>query len=428
MQQPLAIFRGKKIYYGWFVLAGAFIILFFNAICFSLMGIMMKPVSADLGWSRSSMDTALLVYMIVHAVSVPVCGKIYDRFGPKAAIIIFSAFILAGNLLAAFTSNYVIFIIAYGVLIGIGMGGPANPLFAALICKWFTKYRGLAISLALSGFCAGLFVLVPITNYLVEIFHWRPAFIVIGIVIFVVNTIITLLIIKGDPKDFGLKPLGADEQIQKASNAKALDASHDLTLTTALKTRGFWLMLLVMTVCGIGCTFMMAYFIPAATDYGVDNTTAGVIMGLTGLYAFVGMLIGGPLADKFGGRWPLAVSMLFRVVGFSVVLFLPPLLSFNLLALLMTLTQMATLPISSTVAANMFGTSHMGFITGIFTTGHHGGGAVLALVAGKMFMASGNYNSVFVFIVITAVVGMAAAMLIKEKRYFVEGGNVVQEN
>lgn len=427
MQQPLAIFRSKKIYYGWFVLAGSFIILFFNAICFALMGIMMKPVSADLNWSRSNMDHALLIYMIIHAISVPAGGKVYDRFGPKVAIILFSVFIFAGNVLAAFSNSFILFVIAFGVLIGIGMGGPSSPLMGAIICKWFAKYRGLAISLAVAGFCTGLFVLVPLTNYFVEFFSWRQAFLIIGVVVLVVNTLITLLIIKGDPKDFGMQPLGAAEIATKTDNTKALDAAHDINLTVALKTCGFWMMLTVMTVCGVGCTFMMAYFIPAATDYGVDNVTAGGILGLVGIYSLVGMLIAGPFADKFGGRWPLAICMLFRVVGFSTVLYLSPLLAFNMLALLMGLTQMATIPISNTVAANMFGTSHIGFITGIFTTGHHFGGAVLAVIAGIMFQASGNYDAVFVFTFVFCAVGVVASLLIREKRYYFEAQAIVQE-
>lgn len=426
MQKPLAIFNRKKIFYGWFVLAGAFIILFFNAICYSILGIVMKPVSIDMGWTPASMSTAVFIYMIIHSVSVPLGGKVYDRFGPRVAIILFSLFILIGNLLAAFTHSYTLFIIAFGVFVGIGMGGPASPLLGAIICKWFTRYRGLAISLAVAGFCAGLFVLVPITAYFVEHVGWRQAFIAVGIVLFIVNTVVTLTIIKGDPKDFGLVPLGAAEIGSKPS--KAFDPVHDINMGNALKTRGFWYMLTVMTVCGVGCTYMAMYFINVAVDYNIEMQSASNILGLTGVYSIVGMLVAGPLADKMGGRWPLAIAMLFRVIGFAAVLYAQTIFSFNILALLMGLTLMATLPISNTVAANMFGTSHIGFITGIFTTGHHAGGAILAVLVGVIFKTTGNYSMVFVITLIICAVGVIAALLIKEKRYYVENGKIIQEN
>lgn len=425
MQKPLAIFNSKKIFYGWFILAGAFIILFFNAICYSILGIVMKPVSVDMGWTSTSMSSAVFIYMIIHSVSVPVGGKVYDRFGPKVAIILFSLFILVGNLLAAFTRSYLLFIIAFGVFVGIGMGGPASPLLGAIICKWFTKYRGLAISLAIAGFCAGLFVLVPLTSFFVEKVGWRPAFIAVGVVLFVVNTVITLTIIKGDPKDFGLLPLGADET--GSTPAKAFDPAHDLNMANALKTSGFWFMLIVMTVCGVGCTYMSMYFINVAVDYNVNFQTASTILGFTGIYSIIGMLVAGPLADKMGGRWPLAISMLFRVIGFAAVLYAQTIFTFNILALLMGLTLMATLPISNTVAANMFGTSHIGFITGIFTTGHHAGGAVLAILVGIIFKATGSYIAIFIIIIIICAIGVAAALLLREKRYYVESGKIVQE-
>lgn len=426
MQKPLALFNSNKIFYGWFVLAGAFIILFFNAICYSILGIVMKPVSIDMGWTPEDMSTAVFIYMIIHSISVPVGGKVYDRFGPRVAIISFSLFILAGNVLAAFTQNYVLFILAFGLFVGIGMGGPASPLMGAIICKWFTKYRGLAISLTVAGFCAGLFVLVPLTSYFVERVGWRQAFLLVGIVLFAVNTVIALLIIKGDPKDFGLLPLGAGEIGNKP--AKAFDPTHDINMSTALKTSGFWYMLIVMTVCGVGCTFMAMYFINVAVDYNINFLAASRILGFTGIYSIVGMLVAGPLADKMGGRWPLSISMLFRVIGFGAVLYAQTIFSFNILALLMGLTLMATLPISNTVAANMFGTSHIGFITGIFTTGHHAGGAILAVLVGFLFKVTGNYSMVFVIVLIICIIGVIAALLIKEKRYYLENGKIIQEN
>lgn len=426
MQKPLACFNRKKIFYGWFILAGAFIILFFNAICYAILGIAMKPISVDMGWTPANMSTTVFIYMVVHSISVPLGGKIYDCFGPRAAIILLSLFILIGNIMVAFTHNYLLFNIAFGVFVGIGMGGPGSPLMAAIICKWFTRYRGLAISLAIAGFCLGLFVLIPLTSYFVEHIGWRQAFLTVGIVLFAVNTVIALLIIKGDPKDFGLLPLGADTNNGKP--AKAFDPAHDITMGKALKTSGFWYMLAVMTVCGIGCTYMTMYFINVAVDYNIEMQSASNILGLSGIYSIIGMLVAGPLADKLGGRWPLAIAMFLRVIGFGAVLYAQTIFSFNILSLMMGLTLMATLPISNTVAANMFGTSHIGFITGIFTTGHHGGGALLAILVGLIFKATGHYSMVFVIILITSALGVLAAILIKEKRYYYENGKISREN
>lgn len=426
MQKPLACFGSKKIFYGWFILGGAFIILFFNAICYAILGIAMKPITVDMGWSPASMSTTVFIYMVVHSISVPLGGKIYDRFGPRAAIILLSLFILVGNIMVAFTQSYLLFNIAFGVFVGIGMGGPGSPLMAAIICKWFTRYRGLAISLAIAGFCLGLFVLIPLTSYFVEHIGWRQAFLTVGIVLFVVNTIMALIIIKGDPKDFGLLPLGAEET--GAKTVKAFDPAHDLSMSNALRTSGFWYMLAVMTVCGVGCTYITMYFINVAVDYNIEMQSASNILGLTGIYSIIGMLVAGPLADKLGGRWPLAIAMLLRVIGFAAVLYAQTLFAFNILSLMMGLTLMATLPISNTVAANMFGTSHIGFITGIFTTGHHGGGAILAVLVGFIFKATGHYNMVFIIILIICAVGVIAAMLIKEKRYYFENGKISQEN
>lgn len=426
MQKPLSICNGKKIFYGWFVVAGSFIILFFNAICYAILGITMEPISVEMGWSARDMAKVVFVYMVIHAFSVPLGGKIYDLFGPKITIISFSVFLLAGNLVAAFTHNLLAFTLAFGLLIGIGMGGPATPLMGAIICKWFNKYRGLAISLAVCGFCAGLFVLAPLTSYFVEKVGWREAFMLVGVVLFIVNTVVALTIIKGDPKNFGLIPLGSGEIGKKP--IKAFDPEHDLSLTKAFKTNGFWYMLIVMTVCGVGCGYLSMYFISVAVFYDISLLTASTIFGLTGIYSIIGMLVAGPLADKLGGRWPLTIAMFLRVLGFAVVLYAQTIFTMNILALLMGLTFMATLPISNTVAASMFGTSHIGFITGILTTGHHLGGALVAVFVALLFRPGGDYTMVFVVIVISGIIGTIAALLIKKRRYYFEQGKIVYES
>jgi len=77
--------RGR-VFYGWYVLAASFAILFFNAGVRFLIGVLMKPMLAEFGWSRSWVSAAILLNTVMWALTMVVVGKLYDRYGPKWVI------------------------------------------------------------------------------------------------------------------------------------------------------------------------------------------------------------------------------------------------------------------------------------------------------------------------------------------------------
>lgn len=398
--------------------------LFFNALIFSIMGITMKPISDDMGWDFSTMSLVVVVYMLVHAFGVALSGKIYDSKGPRFTIVVFSVVILLGLFLATLTSNLLVFILAYGVLVSIGMAGPGCPLVSAIICKWFTAYRGFAVSLAISGFCVGLFVLIRLAAFLVETYSWKVVFLGAGISTLVVNAILAFLIIKGDPSDFGMNPLGGSDY-NDLGDVESKTAG-ELNVLQILQTRGFWMMLAVMFICGMGCTFTMNYFIPVATDYGIAYLSASKMYSYTGICGLVGMLIAGFAADKYGSVAPLVVTMFLRVICFIIILLGATYYGFYAFAILMGLTLMVTLPLAGTVTANLFGVRNIGAITGIFATGHHLGGALMAGLTGILLKYTGGYLSLFNVSLVLSVAAVIAAFILKEKRYQNENGIIKQ--
>jgi len=64
----------SKIHYGWYVLAGCFAILFFNAGARYSFGVMFKPMIAEFGWSRGSISLAFFLNSALWALSLVFVG------------------------------------------------------------------------------------------------------------------------------------------------------------------------------------------------------------------------------------------------------------------------------------------------------------------------------------------------------------------
>ncbi|GAA3045945.1 MDR family MFS transporter [Actinokineospora globicatena] len=73
-------------------------------------------------------------------------------------------------------------------------------------------------------------------------------------------------------------------------------------------SRPVWLLLVGMLVNRLG-NFLQIFLVLYLTQKGFSETEAGVALGAYGIGSVVGVLLGGTIADRFGYRWTIVVSM-----------------------------------------------------------------------------------------------------------------------
>ena len=410
----------SRIFYGWYVLAASFFLLFFQSGARFSFGIMFKPMIAELGWNRASISSVFFLHMVFFALALSVAGKLYDRYGPRWVIFVSTVLLAGGYMCTALVRSLWQFYLFYGILAAVGTGGASVPLIASLMSKWFEKRRGLAISLALSGTCLGQFVLVPIFNRFVLTYSWRISYLFIGLIILVLNTILALAVIKGDPVDLGFKPYGhknANDAVDP--NPSTVSAVHepDLNLPQAMKTYSFWLFLIFMFICGSGDFLVATHLVPFVTDYGVSPTAAANMLALYGLMGLGGILIAGPISDLIGNKIPIALTFVLRLLLFGLILKYRTPLSFYIFAAGFGFTWLVTAPLTTTLVGRLYGFAHVGIISGFITTVHHLGGGFWAYMGGLFFDKTGSYQIIFIFSAVLAVIATICTMAIKEKKH-----------
>jgi predicted MFS family arabinose efflux permease len=307
------------------------------------------------------------------------------------------------------------------VLVAIGFGGTSIPLLGAMTSKWFVERRGLAVSLAISGFSMGQFVLVPAFSHLALRYGWRVAYVLMGLVTLVINVPLALLIIKqGRPQFFGLIPPGLKElkEIEKGKNrTQPLTPIKDMNLSQALRTPSYWLFMIVMFVCGSHDFFITTHLIPFATDHGVSAVTASNMLAWFGLMGLAGILIAGPVADMIGVRIPIILSFALRVLIFLLILKRTDATSIYAFALAAGFTVLITAPLNPLLMVRLFGLSHVGLLASVVTTVHHLGGGFWAFAGGMIFDYTGGYRSIFILSVGTSALAVLCMALVREKRH-----------
>jgi MFS family permease len=412
----------SRIFYGWYVMAAGFFLLFFQSGARYSFGIMFKPMMAELGWSRASISSVFFLNMVFLALTMTVAGRFYDRYGPKWVIFISTVLLAAGYICTSWMHTLWQFHLFYGVLTAIGTGGATIPLVAVLMSKWFEKYKGLTISLALSGACLGQFILVPIFNRLVLIYSWRISYLLIGLIILVVNTILAFTVFKGDPEDLGIQPYGRTDTQNRADPdgcGNSVPSAKDLNLKQAMKTYSFWLFLVSMFICGGGDFLIIIHLVPFATDYGVAPTAAANMLALSGLMSLGGILIAGPVSDLIGNKIPIAASFVLRLLLFLIILKYRTPISFYIFAGGFGFTLLITAPLVTTLTGRLYGFAHLGLISGFVTTIHHLGGGFWTYMGGLLFDKTGSYQIILAVSAVLAVIATICTMALKEKRHLI---------
>ena len=70
--------------YNWVILFTGFTVMFLSGGSGFAFGLVLKPMSEDLGWSRSTLSLAVMVFMTAAAaVGLPVAGRLVARYSLK---------------------------------------------------------------------------------------------------------------------------------------------------------------------------------------------------------------------------------------------------------------------------------------------------------------------------------------------------------
>jgi MFS family permease len=406
----------NRLYYGWYILAASFVILFFNSGAQSTFGILFKPMISEFGWSRGTLSLAFFLNMIIYSITLIIFGKFYDRFGPKWILIIATVFVSSGYILCSFITSIWQFYIYYGFFVAVGMGGTSIPLFSAIMSKWFNKWRGLIISLALSGTCFGRFLLIPFFSFFDRNYGWRTTYSFIGIIMFAINMILIIFVIKNKPDSFSTQ-IQNKTKIRKIDKTIALEnLTRDLNLKEAMKTSSFWLFTLAMLICGSGDFLIANHLIPFTTDNGISSETAGNMLAWSGLLSLAGILIAGPVSDLIGNKIPIAMTFLIRILSFALILYDQSLMSSYFFALIFGFTFLITAPLSTTLVGRIYGFSHIGLITGFINTVHFLGGGLWTYIGGLIYDRTGDYIMAFLLSAIMAFIALVSTLLITETK------------
>ena len=377
------------------ILAAGFFILFFGGGSRYALGLMLKPMTEDLGWSRSTLSFAVTFFMFTSALALPVAGRLVDRYSLRWVLAFGATTVAVGvGLMSRVVEPWQVFLV-YGVLFAVGHAATGNPVVGVMITRWFERRRGIANSVAVSGNATGQLVIIGTLAAFLTNIGWRNAYGLLGAANLIIAVPLILAALKSWPRtDAGAvqvdTPEGGTPQVDAAQVAVPLGPP------SILVSGQFWLLVFLYAICGFQDFFMVTHIVAFAQDSGIGTVLAGNILALMGLMGLIGVLCAGLLSDALGAQRPLALCFVMRIGIFSLIIAVqntPVILVFSLLY---GFTFLMTAPLTVIFAREIFGPVRLGTVSGTISMVHQMFGGLGALAGALIFDHWGSYYGAFV--------------------------------
>src|SRR5881227_583522 len=130
------------------------------------------PNSAG-NWKLSTIGWVFSVAIVFLGLSAALFGRWVERVGPRKAMFTSAVCFSGGFLVAAAgvaTHQFLLLLLGYGVLGGIGLGiGYISPV--STLIRWFPDRPGMATGLAIMGFGGGAMIASPLSTMLMTYFR-----------------------------------------------------------------------------------------------------------------------------------------------------------------------------------------------------------------------------------------------------------------
>jgi MFS family permease len=401
------------LHHAWVVLGALVVVMLLGSGLRAVFGVFIRPMEATFGWDRAALSGAAAISLLLLGAAGPIVGWLADQWGPRRVIFVSSILLGLGAMLSSRVSALWQIYITCGVLMGLGAGGVGMSTGAALAARWFEARRGLVMGLVGGAMSAGQLVIVPLAVWFTLSYGWRQSFLYLGVLLLVIALPLTLLFIRDDPAQKGLKAYGAG-QAARAGEPKAPPEGRT-RVADAMQVPAFWLLAGTFFICGYTSNgLVLTHLVPHAAEHGFSEMHAAQALGVMGAMNILGTVASGFICDRFGRKGPLAFYYGVRGLSLLFLLYVWNVPSLHIFAAIFGLNYISTVPPTTTLTANIFGRYSVGSLSGWIFFAHQVGAALGAAVGGWVFQSTGSYSWAFISAALLAFLAVPMALAIKE--------------
>lgn len=382
----------KKAPNGAYVVQIAIVIIIISVGIRQSFGIFLRPLVTDLNISRETFSLAIAIQQLIYGF--PLVGILADRYGSRWVAIgggvLYSVaifwFALDPSVFTLFTS--------FGVLIGVALSATTYVVALGAVGKIVPpERRSTAFGLITAAGSFGMFAVVFGMEQLRTIAGWQTTFMFMGVMVLII--VIVAAWFPGAEKD------------NSTTTASAKGNEQDSLLPVlrkAGKSGSYWLLFAGFFTCGFHVAFVSTHLPAYVVDKGIAAATGALALSLIGLFNMIGSPLSGWLGDKYSKKHLLSSIYFGRAIVFAAFIIIPiSSTSALVFGAVFGLLYLATVPLTSGLVAQIFGSRYLSTLYGFVFFGHQIGSFLGVWLGGRFFDTTGSYMPVWIIGIVLAV-------------------------
>jgi MFS family permease len=364
-----------------------------------------SAIEKDFGWDPARLNDPYAVCCLVFSFVMILGGRCQDRFGPKWTAVLGGVLVAAGLGISSQSSDYLVWVLGFGVLAGIGIGfGYSAATPPAL--KWFpASMTGKVAGVVVAGFGLAPLYIAPLTDLLLK--KGGVGFATLFYSLFFLISVCGLAMLLKNPEEKALVAGKNSPVMQVSVQPLGLFVRKDFYL--------LW----------------MIYFIASGAGLMVISSINGMAKKSMGEMAFLavvvlalgnasGRVVAGFVSDKIGRKATLLGVTILQAICMLLAVPVTESLSFPILLVLLATAigfhYGANLCLFPAFAKDLYGLKNFGVNYGILFTAWGAGGFVLSRLQQMLKASSGNFRSSFLVAAAFLVVGALLTLLLDKPK------------
>ena len=364
-----------------------------------------SAIEKDFGWDPARLNDPYAVCCLVFSFVMILGGRCQDRFGPKWTAVLGGVLVAAGLGISSQSSDYLVWVLGFGVLAGIGIGfGYSAATPPAL--KWFpASMTGKIAGVVVAGFGLAPLYIAPLTDLLLK--KGGVGFATLFYSLFFLISVCGLAMLLKNPEE---------KALVAGKNSSALQVSVQ-PLGLFVRKDFYLLWMIYFIASGAGLMVISSINGMAKKSMGEMAFLAVVVLALGNSS---GRVVAGFVSDKIGRKATLLGVTILQAICMLLAVPATETLSFPiLLVLLATVIGFhygANLCLFPAFAKDLYGLKNFGVNYGILFTAWGAGGFVLSRLQQMLKASSGNFRSSFFVAAAFLVVGALLTLLLDKPK------------
>jgi len=373
--------------------------------------VFLLPVQNGLVATRSEITATYAIFAMCYAAAAPFAGQLIDRLGARVTYGLGLLILGIGYFAAGAATTPWHYYLAAGLGGGLGSCMLGMIVASSLLSRWFTRRIGSIVSLPYAAIGAGMLIVPPLTQILLDAYGWRTAHRIIGSATLALLPILFLLPLR--------RISSGSEEWQQARHAAKSSPTGGWNVRAALKTRAFWGLFSAYFWTSVAAYAVLPQSVAYLVEQGFNPLLAASAFGMTGMLSAIGIIAIGWLSDRVGRLPAVTLSYIITICGIACLLAIsvhPSILLLYGFVLLFGLMQGARGPIIVATISTLFRGGAIGGIFGTLSIGMGLGQAFGSFVSALLQQWTGSYRSSFIMAMSGSALGLTMFWTVRALR------------